>query len=460
MIDQQRIFHYNRITAQNGCVVYWMQRDQRATGNWALLYAQERALAMQQPLMVVFCLVPDFMGATIRQYGFMIKGLENTACKLAEFNISFTLLHGSPHEVLPRFIDENEVGLLVTDFNPLRVTMEWKRQLTDRIAIAFHEVDAHNIVPCRYISGKSEYAAFALRKKVEQRLPGFLTHIPEPLKHPDFKDVQEFPTIDWTMALRSLPVDKRVPEAEWLDPGETAAESAAAQFIAERLGQYDNNRNFPEKSGQSDLSPYLHFGHLSAQRLALEVRDCSASGGSRIAFLEELIVRRELADNFCLHNPDYDNYKGLQPWARATLDKHRDDPRDFIYSTEQFEQSLTHDLLWNAAQHEMVATGKMHGYMRMYWAKKILEWSQSPEEAIAIAIYLNDKYELDGRDPSGYAGIAWAIGGTHDRPWGERKIFGMIRYMNYQGCKRKFNVDKYIGNTHFDKQDLFVQRKS
>ena len=215
-------------------------------------------------------------------------------------------------------------------------------------------------------------------------------------------------------------------------------------FINHRLDEYDSLRNYPERDGQSGLSPYLHFGQISAQRIALAVTAAEAPAASKKAFLEELIVRRELSDNYCFYNKNYDHFEGVPNWAKITLNKHRDDPREFLYSPEQLEQALTHDDLWNSAQKEMVITGKMHGYMRMYWAKKILEWTGSPEEALAVAIFLNDKHSLDGRDPNGYAGIAWSIGGVHDRPWGERKIFGMIRYMNYNGCLRKFNVKEYI----------------
>ena len=197
-------------------------------------------------------------------------------------------------------------------------------------------------------------------------------------------------------------------------------------------------------NGQSNLSPYIHFGHLSAQRVAIEVTKAVAPQEDKSAFLEELIVRRELSDNFCLYNPDYDNVNGFHQWASSTLNNHKDDEREFIYALNEFENALTHDPLWNAAQLEMVKTGKMHGYMRMYWAKKILEWTKSPEQAMEFAIYLNDKYSLDGRDPNGYTGIAWSIGGVHDRAWSERPIFGKIRYMNYNGCKRKFDVNSYI----------------
>lgn len=448
MVDSRRIFPLNSIEEQNGCVVYWMQRDQRVTDNWALLYAQERALALQQPLLVVFCLVPGSMGATIRQYDFMVKGIAVAARKLVRYNIPFVLLLGLPQDVLPRFLVESSAGMLVTDFNPLHTPMDWRKRLTDRVSIPFYEVDAHNIIPCRYISDKAEYAAFTLRKKVERLLPEFLTQFPNLVRHPHYNDLPELARTDWNNALKYVQVDMKVHEVTWLVPGENAASDALVEFLGERLDRYASDRNFPDRKGQSGLSPYLHFGHLSAQRVTLDVHRCAADAGSKKAFLEELIVRRELADNFCLYNPNYDRFEGFQPWAKASLSKHRHDHREHCYTASHFEEGRTHDPLWNAAQHEMVITGKMHGFLRMYWAKKILEWTNSPEDAMEIAIYLNDKFELDGRDPNGYAGIAWSIGGTHDRPWGERKIFGMIRYMNFQGCKRKFNVEKYILENH------------
>jgi deoxyribodipyrimidine photo-lyase len=203
-------------------------------------------------------------------------------------------------------------------------------------------------------------------------------------------------------------------------------------------------RNDPTQNGQSQLSPYLHFGQLSAQRVALEVVGRNAPPAAEEAFLEELIVRRELADNFCFYNASYDSFKGFPRWAQVTLHDHRKDPRAYSYTLKELENARTHDDLWNAAQTEMIVKGKMHGYLRMYWAKKILEWAENPEQALRTALYLNDKYELDGRDPNGYAGIAWSIGGVHDRPWKERGIFGKIRYMSYQGMNSKFNITGYI----------------
>jgi deoxyribodipyrimidine photo-lyase len=250
--------------------------------------------------------------------------------------------------------------------------------------------------------------------------------------------------IDWDRARKSLRAGYAVPEVEWCKPGERSARKVLREFLTKRLDDYAEARNDPTKNAQSGLSPFLHFGQLSAQRVAIEVVHSRATIAAQEAFLEELIVRRELSDNFCLYNHNYDSVDGFHAWARATLDDHRGDRRPFLYSLKQFEQAKTHDRLWNAAQLEMVQTGKMHGYLRMYWAKKILEWTSTPEEAMRIAIALNDRYELDGRDPNGYTGIAWSIGGVHDRAWQERDVFGKIRYMSYDGCRRKFDVDAYI----------------
>ena len=236
-------------------------------------------------------------------------------------------------------------------------------------------------------------------------------------------------------------------EVSWIKPGEGAAQRALRRFLREGLRSYDEARNDPTVDGQSNLSPFLHFGHISAQRVPLEVRDSDVVGEPRDAFLEERIVRRELSDNFCFYNEDYDRFEGFPTWAQTTLKQHGGDRREYTYTLGQFESAGTHDELWNAAQMEMAKTGKMHGYMRMYWAKKILEWTESPEEALKIAMFLNDKYELDGRDPNGYVGCAWSIGGVHDRAWFERPVFGKIRYMSYNGCRSKFDVDSYVAKS-------------
>lgn len=411
--------------------------------NWALLYAGEFARIRKVPLAVVFTLSPRFLDATLRQYDFMLRGLMEVEQGLARYKIPFFLLSGSPVHEISSFVKKNGVGTLVTDFSPLRNHLEWKTGVAKHLQIPFHEVDAHNIVPCRVVSDKREYAAATIRPKIHRLLDTFLDQFPRVTRN-RFKWKGNVKPTDWKRVRKGLKIDTTVKPVDWLTPGEKGAHEILERFIVQKLGRYGIGRNDPSDPVQSDLSPYLHFGQISAQRVALEVMRHSPPGKAQDAFIEELVVRKELSDNFCLHTQDYDSVSAFPSWAMKTLDEHRSDKREHTYSRVQFERAATHDPLWNAAQLEMVRTGKMHGYMRMYWAKKILEWTASPEQAMRIAIYLNDKYEMDGRDPNGYTGIAWSIGGVHDRAWGERPIFGKVRYMSHDGCKRKFDIEKYI----------------
>jgi deoxyribodipyrimidine photo-lyase len=443
MVNRARVRPLNQIPPGPGPVLYWMSRDQRVRDNWALLYAQELALSLKQSLGVVFCLAPAFLGATRRQYGFMLQGLQEIAGDLARLNLPFFLLPGDPARELPGLVERCGAGAVVNDFSPLRLVRGWKTAVAAAIGVSLEEVDAHNIVPCWVASPKAEYGAYTLRPKLKRLLPAFLEDFPPLAPHP-VSWAGEIPAIPWERLPATLAVDTAVPEVTWLAPGERQARTALTHFLEQKLPFYGARRNDPTQDGQSDLSPYLHFGQLSPQRVALEVEQCRGHDASREVFLEELIVRRELADNFCYYQPYYDTFAGFPAWAQKTLNQHRRDRREYLYSAEALESGRTHDELWNAAQRQMIRRGKLHGYLRMYWAKKILEWTASPEEAQAAAIYLNDKYELDGRDPNGYAGIAWSIGGVHDRPWFERPVFGKIRYMSYNGCRSKFKVDVYI----------------
>jgi deoxyribodipyrimidine photo-lyase len=443
MIDRRRVKILKESDGRRGPVVLWMSRDQRMNDNWSLLFAQELAMKQKTPLVVIFCLVPQFLNATIRQYGFMIKGLQEVEKHLKKKNIPFFLLTGLPEVEVPKFVNGYEIGTMVTDFSPLRISKGWKESVMRNIDIPFYEVDAHNIVPCWTASSKQEYSARTLRPRLHRLLPDFLNDFPFLKKHP-YNWEEKISITDWRKSLRTLDVDLTIQEIEWIKPGEKAAYRTMRKFLKNKLSLYDKQRNDPVSDGQSNLSPYLHFGQISPQRIALEAFKSPADKNSMDAFLEELIVRRELSDNFCFYNANYDNIEGFPAWAKRTLNEHRNDKRKYLYTLKQFENALTHDELWNAAQMEMVKKGKMHGYMRMYWAKKIFEWNESPGQAIKIAIYLNNRYELDGRDPNGYAGIAWSIGGVHDRAWNERPVFGKIRYMSYTGCKAKFDIKKYI----------------
>jgi len=420
-----------------------MSREQRARDSWPLLFAQGLAREAGEPLAVVFCLAPRFLGAAMRQYGFMLDGLKEAEAALGKKDIPMFVLTGEAPQVLPGFIRKSGAGAVVTDFDPLRIKRRWKEEVMGGTEVPFYEVDGHNIVPCWLASPKQEFAARTLRPRIKAALPEFLDDFPALRRHPA-KWKARPPATDWRALRRGLRADGRVAEVGWLRPGEGAAMRALRRFIRKGLARYGELRNDPSAGGQSGLSPYLHFGHLSAQRAALEASRSAAPEGAREAFLEELIIRRELSDNYCFYNSRYDSFEGLPRWARATLDAHRRDPRRYLYGRRQFEEARTHDELWNAAQTEMLLRGKMHGYMRMYWAKKILEWSPSPEEAFETAIYLNDRYELDGRDPNGYAGIAWSLGGLHDRPWPERPIFGKVRYMGEAGLRGRFDAGAYL----------------
>ncbi|WKZ33210.1 MAG: deoxyribodipyrimidine photo-lyase [Thermodesulfobacteriota bacterium] len=427
---------------RKGPVAYWMSRDQRSKDNWALLFAQSLAIERKAQLIVLFCLAPAFLGAALRQYGFMLRGLKEVEESLAERSVPFVLIKGEPPIAVPDFIKRYEISELVTDFDPLKIKRGWRDAVAARIGIPFHMVDAHNIVPCRIASSKQEFAARTFRPRIQARLKDFLTDFPRFRRHPHHAGIKAGFELEKTIS--ELEIDSTVKEADWIKPGESEARKALESFIVKKLGRYADDRNDPTKDGQSNLSPYLHFGQISAQRVALQVMRKGADGEGKKAFLEELIVRKELSDNFCLYNRDYDSARGFPAWAKKTLDAHSADRREFLFSLDELENARTYDPLWNASQMQMVKTGKMHGYMRMYWAKKMLEWSGSPEAALRNAIYLNDKYELDGRDPNGYAGIAWAIGGVHDRAWAERKVTGKIRFMSYKGSRSKFDVDAYI----------------
>lgn len=444
-MNQNRINIIKNKSIQNGPIVYWMSRDQRIEDNWALIFAIEIAKEKNQPVVIVFNLVKSFLDATYRHFHFMLHGLKEVQIQSDEYNIPFKLLFGNPIDNIPNFLNEISAGALITDFDPLKIKKFWKTKIAEKINIPFYEVDAHNIVPITYASEKMEFAAYTYRPKVTKLLPYFLEEFPKLEKQQYNIDVGST-KIDPITILFELEIDNNVREIQDISPGGDAAINVLENFIDGNLHKYNELRNNPNFDYQSGLSPYLHFGQISAQRIALEIKKTNIEDDNTKAFLEELIVRRELSDNYCYYCSDYDNNNGFPDWAKNTLDEHTRDERDFVYSLEQFEKAQTHEDLWNAAQMEMVNTGKMHGYMRMYWAKKILEWTKDTTEAQKIAIYLNDKYSLDGRDPNGYTGIAWSIGGVHDRPWTERPVFGKIRYMNLNGAMRKFDVSQYIQN--------------
>lgn len=443
IVNTERIRILREGKSIDGPVIYWMHRDMRAHDNWALLYAQELALAKNQSIRVGMVLRRDLEGhhITKRTFDFMAGGIIEVARDLEKLNIPFDVIFGEPALEIPKYLNKNRASALVTDFSPLKRSRAWKRAVGNKISVPFFEVDTHNIVPCWVASKKQEYGAYTLRPKINKALSTFLKDIPKLKKQKTEVDNQ---IKHLEKRLKSINVDQGVGTTDWIEPGSRAARKVLNKFLNHKLAQFDAHRNDPNMEAQSGLSPYLHFGHISSQRIALELMKVSGHKSAKEGFMEELIVRKELSDNFCLYNENYDSVAGFPEWAKKTLEEHRKDAREYLYTKQQFETAKTHDHLWNAAQIQMVKTGKMHGYMRMYWAKKILEWTRDPEEAMKIAIFLNDKYSIDGRDPNGYTGIAWSIGGVHDRAWSERPIFGKIRYMNFNGCKSKFDVKQYM----------------
>ena len=429
--------------AQGKCIVYWMQRAQRAVDNPALDKAIEIANALRLPVVVLFGLHPRYPNANERHYQFLVEGLQETRERCAARNVAF-VLRSYPHHDLIKFCEEVKPALVIGDENPMREPESWRRSAAEKLRVPFWTIDADVIVPVKLFE-KEEYAARTLRPKIHRMWDEYMKPLANPVAEVRWPDRKAQPPIDVTATLAALPLNRSAAPVKSFRGGTAAGLQTLQTFVDERLARYDTARNLPHQRGTSDLSPYLHFGHVGPHTIALAVRESNAPQPAKDAFIEEMIVRRELAINYVARNAQYDTLAGCHGWARQTLDEHRADPREYLYSLKQFEQAETHDPLWNAAQLEMVKRGKMHGYLRMYWAKKILEWTPAPEDAFAIAVELNDRYELDGRDPNGYTGIAWAMGAKHDRPWAPaRKVFGMIRFMAASGCARKFDVNAYI----------------
>lgn len=438
------------LPSAGGCVVYWMQRAQRGLDNPALDIAIAVANELHCPVAVFFGLHPKYPHGNLRHYAFLLDGLADIKRDVEACGAAFVLRPYPNHDLL-RFCAEVNACFVVGDENPLRQGAQWRQSAARKLSVPFWTVDADVVVPSKLFP-KEEYAARTLRPKLHRFLPLFL----QPLENLQAqylwpkKTRPQSVAIEPARLLSALPLDRTTSPVSQYKGGTGEGLRILRRFLTERLPTYDTARNQPPVAGTSELSAYLHFGHLSPLTIALAVSEASAAPkAAKEAFLEELIVRRELAINYVARNPLYDQLAGSPAWGQKTLATHADDVRPHLYTAAQLEAAETHDPLWNAAQMEMVSTGRMHGYLRMYWAKKILEWTATPAEAFAIAVHLNDRYFLDGRDPNGYTGIAWAMGGKHDRPWApQRPVFGLIRAMSAQGCARKFDVKAYLSRVN------------
>jgi deoxyribodipyrimidine photo-lyase len=445
MIHPSRIQPLNSRSIQDGrYVLYWMQASQRVEYNHALEHAVGEANALNLPVVVAFGLTDRFPEANLRHYAFMLEGLEEVRKELDSRGIRFVLSHRSPELAATAMAEK--AAFVVADRGYLRIQRQWRNHVAKNAPCAVVQVESEAVVPVETASPKEEYTAGTLRPKLQRILKGYLVPLKErPVRKDSLsRRLDADSEGDLTSLLKKMKIDRAVQPVRAFRGGTARANALLEEFIAKKIRHYDELRNDPGLDYSSHLSPYLHFGQISPLAVALRVSgERSVPATAREAFLEELIVRRELSMNFVFYNEHYDAYESLPDWARKTLAEHAKDRREVLYGPEQWERAGTHDPYWNAAQREMMITGKMHNYMRMYWGKKILEWSRTPEEGFLTALRLNNRYEIDGRDPNGFAGVAWCFG-KHDRAWPERKVFGKIRYMNAAGLRRKFDMDAYL----------------
>lgn len=431
-------------------VLYWAQMNRRVDSNQALEFAAGLANQRGLPLLVYEGLTCWYPFASDRLHTFILEGVPDTERRLKQLGIGYVFhlrqRRGDPDNMLYRLA--GEAAAVVTDDYPAFIARWHNARVPAKFDIPYYAVDASCIVPMSSFE-KREYAAYTIRPKIKKLLPCYLRDLPNLRVHrkyeggpPDFHTCVTESNIP--ALVQCCEIDHSVRPSPEFRGGSAQAEQRLKKFLRHKLRRYSNERNEPSANATSGLSPYLHFGHISSLQTARAVREYA--GKHKLMadeFLEELIVRRELAFNFARHTDIVESLDNLPEWARATLAKHARDRRDPVYTRDEFECAHTHDPLWNTAQTELLLFGKIHGYYRMYWGKKILEWSESPEEALLTAIHLNDRYALDGRDPNGYANILWCFG-LHDRPWPERPIFGTVRYMSYEGMRRKTDVDTYI----------------
>jgi len=443
MIHPARIHALNSkpVRESGGFVLYWMQQSQRAEWNHALEYAIGRANELDLPVCAVLGLMDEDPEANERHVAFMLAGLAETFRTLERRGIGARIVRGHPAEVALRA--GRTAALIVCDAGYLRHQAEWRARVADEAECEVVEVESDVVVPVESASDHAEYMARTLRPKLLKQLDEFLKPVTEIKPRIGADEREFFKGAGFDGLLQDLKIDRSVGAVSRFKGGTSEAKKRLNRFIAGSLAVYSRHSNQPQTDDVSELSPYLRFGQISPLYIALEIQKSAASADAKKAFFEQLIVRRELAVNFVWFTPDYDRFSCLPDWARLTLKHHAQDKREFLYTREELENSQTHDPYWNAAMTEMRVSGFMHNYMRMYWGKKVLEWSPAPEEAFETLLAINNKYFLDGRDPNSYAGVAWVFG-KHDTAWAERSVFGKVRFMNAAGLKRKCDIEGYV----------------
>ena len=395
-INPARIFEFNNKHVKNGGTIYLCEREIRAKNNFALQFALQKSEELNLQLKIIH---PKISYEYNPKQKFINNQITQAEKQFKQIGLDFEVIEKSPEEI----IKDLNPALIILDFNPIL-----KRDYLNNADFKIYEIDGHNIIPARFVSDKQEYSAATLRRKIYYNIYSFLT------------------------------------EFENLTTEKVEADYVLEDFIKNKLPYYAEYKNDISKNMLSGLSKYLNLGFISSQKIALEIIKSRVNNINKELFLEELIVRKELADNFCLYSQNYNDFSGVPNWAKMSLNNHKFDIRPYIYSIKELEKAKTHDTLWNATQIQLIREGTIHGYLRMYWAKKISEWIPSPKESLKTAIYLNDKYAYDSPSSNGYVGILWAIAGLHDRAFIDYPVTGKIRRMTYDSIKRKYDLGDYL----------------
>ena len=396
IINPARIFEFNNKPIKSGKIIYMCEREIRAKDNFALQFALQKSKKLNLPLKIIH---PKSNYEYNLKQKFIDSQIAQAEKQFKQIGLDFEVIEKTPDEIIKNL----NPALIILDFNPIL-----KRKYLKNADFKIYEIDGHNIIPTRFVSDKQEYSATTLRRKIYYKISPFLT------------------------------------EFDNLTTEKVEADYILEDFIKNKLPYYAEYKNDISKDVLSGLSKYINLGFISSQRVALEVIKSGVNYINKEVFLEELIVRKELADNFCLYANSFKDFSGVPSWAKISLENHKHDIRPYIYSTDELENAKTHDKLWNATQIQLIREGTIHGYLRMYWAKKISEWTPSPKEELKTAIYLNDKYAYDSPSANGYVGILWAIAELHDRAFVDYPITGKIRRMTYDSLKRKYDLGDYL----------------
>lgn len=465
------------VNTEGDFILYWMTAYRRLHWNFALQRAVEWSKELGKPLVILEALRAGYRWASDRLHRFVIEGMQDNAREAQKAGVIYYYPYLEPEMGHGKGLLQaltTCAAVVITDDFPAFMLPAMVAAAAKQVPVHMEKVDSNGLLPMRTASTVFP-TAYAFRRFLQKNLPEHLVQFPaeNPLQLSNLPRLSFLPaeiTTRWTpfqlenesVNLADLPIDHSIKPVRYRG-GMVAAENTLRQFLNKKLARYADERNEPEKDTVSGLSPYLHFGHISTHQIFTDLAQREQWGLHRLSpqtdgkragwwgmsaaadsFLDELITWREIGFNMCWQEPHYDQFESLPEWAQQTLNAHAGDPRAYIYTLDEFERGQTHDPLWNAAQMQLVDEGRIHNYLRMLWGKKILHWSESPREALAIMIELNNKYGVDGRDPNSYSGIFWVLG-RYDRPWGpERPIFGMIRYMTSENTAKKYNVAAYI----------------